>query len=154
MFIILLIILLWCFSYIFHEFWKVLSLPKFFSKISTDIFIKSKYQYIHGYRYFYPWCTHVGDGVLIIMLYNTWDVHHHNMSNDRPVLLKVMPHFIWMIWRTFVNNGESLSRSQLLLGNSCLLPHTTSMPGGFNFRSDPLFIHYQRPYPHAGPIYI
>ena len=37
----------------FHEFLTILSLLIFFSKISTDISVKSKYRYICNYRYFH-----------------------------------------------------------------------------------------------------
>ena len=42
----------------FHEFQSIFvnfCITDIFVKISTDIFVKSKYQYIRNYRYFVPW---------------------------------------------------------------------------------------------------
>ena len=49
------------FSLHFYEFLTILSLLIFFSKISADISVKSKYRYIRDYRYFHPWLRHTYD---------------------------------------------------------------------------------------------
>ena len=58
------------FSLYFYEFLTILNLSIFFSKISADISVKSKYRYIRDYRYFHPWLQECGN--LVFVLKSNW----------------------------------------------------------------------------------